>query len=568
MAGAYLAIDLGTTNTVVSVGAKDVYGNFITQIVPIKQFDRNKVLIEKDSIPSVMFVDYDGLRYVGEIGKSMRDLQSLRVISNSKRYMGLDFKWEVDDKVIRPKDVAAAVLKMCKNSADNYLFTDVKDVVITVPASFNTDQINDTIEAAKMAGFENIDILPEPTAALIDYINQQAVMDVSCQSIDFSTKKRILVFDLGGGTCDVSVIDVVKSGNKLDFQEIAVGRYDELGGVDFDFWAAEYLLNKFLEENDIDPDDISKQELTSMVSKLAVFCEEAKEKMASEIETRKMMGIPVNENELSFTKAIVDFYKDKAFEFKITKKEFDKATESLYYKPKNKTKILNEQRKQKNIEEPILDTLNGYRIRPSSIDYVYLTGGMSKYPKVKERLFEILNKPIIVSSRPMESVARGAAVYHYYSVENKRVSQTTKQNAFTVKNDVMMGMDITKVLAEAIMIDVNEGLPHTIIEANHPVPYKGRLTGKLRTTSPSGIKVDIYAGKSPYSSKLRIQKSYLAKFNVPIQTGTPIDIEYEINENKYLTMVMIVKDGRNETRFNLNIESDVELEERRSELWC
>lgn len=563
MSKSYLAIDLGTTNTVVCEGSKDVSGDFITRIVPVKQFNKYKLIDEQQSIPSVMFIDYDNVRYIGQIGKDMRDVQSLRVISNSKRYMGLDYKWEINGETIRPKDVAASILKMCKASADNCLFSDLKDVVITVPASFNTDQINDTIEAAKMAGFENIDILPEPTAALIDYINQEAAKDVRYMHIDFSTKKRILVFDLGGGTCDISVIDVCKNGIKLDFHEIAVGRYDELGGVDFDFWAAEYLLNKFIEENDIDADEISKEELTTMISKLAVFCEYAKEKMASEVEARRIMGQNVNIKDIKFSKAIVDFYKNKAYEFTITMHEYNKATESLYYKPKNKSKILSEQKKYKNIEEPIWDTLNGYGISPSTIDYVYLTGGMCKYPRVYERIREILGKPIIVSSRPMEAVARGAAVYHYYSVETKKASSYKKDIQTSKENNLVMGMDITKVLAEAIMVDVCEGLPHTIIEANHPVPYKGRLVGELKTTSPSGIKIDIFAGKNPFSSKLRTQKSYVAKFDNPIKTGTPIDIEYEINENKYLTMAILVNDGNTVNRFNLNIESDVELEERK-----
>ncbi|CCJ34128.1 Hsp70 family protein [Caloramator australicus] len=564
MSNFYLAIDLGTTNTVVAVGGKNNSGEFKTEIITISQLNVMRMIEDKNYLPSVLFVDQDGSRLVGQIAKDMKLFQSGRTISNSKRFMGTSYKWEIDGQIIRPKDVAYEILKLCRNAAQKYLLRDVKEVVITVPASFNNDQIRDTIEAAVMAGFDRnkIEIIPEPTAALIDFINRESTKDNDFKVIDFSTNKRILVFDIGGGTCDISVVDVMQNGRNLKFKEIAVGRYEELGGIDFDLWAADYLLMKFLKENDILPETLTEEEVRDLTNKLVVFAEEAKERISSDVANKIMMGIEGNFDNISYSKGIIEFYKNKSYEFKITKKEYDEATRSLYYKSINKPRTNKEERQFKNIEDPIIETLREYNIPINSIDYVYMTGGMSRYIEVQNRVKEILGKPIVISPYPMESVARGAAVYHYYNVESTKLNSLPNSYISDVKMvETHTSYDIINVLAEAVMIDVSNGLPEVIIPAEHPVPFEGALRGKLKTTSPSGIKINIYGGKSPYDSRMRIQKSYKTKFRYPVQTGTPIDIEYKIDKNKILSLSIIIRDSLNQ-RIDLSIESDIEFEER------
>lgn len=558
----YIAIDLGTTNTVLSYGKSYINGFFGAEVVRIPQYDNNRNMQSEELLPSVFFIDYDGEIYVGKLAKWMRSQQSSRVIYNSKRFMGTEINWEIDGNVIRPKDVACEILKKCKNAAERALMRpEITGAVITVPASFNTDQIRDTIEAAVMAGFDkdNIQILSEPTAALIDFINDQSMLVPEERMIDFSTTKRIMVFDIGGGTCDVSIIDVKQNDKNISFNEKAVGRYDELGGVDFDSRAANYLLNKFFNDYKIDPGSVEKDNLKEMVNNLIIFCENAKEFISSEIKMKTDYGIIDDFDQIEFSLNIPNFYNGQMYSFTMTKREFDEATKNLYYKS---NKIINHQKelmKYKNIEDPILNTLKDYGTPIESIDYVFLTGGMSQYIEVKNRVKEITGKQIIFSQRPLEAVARGAAIYHYYSIEISKENELAKLDD-CVSADIEEGMGTSistnSVLAEAIMIDVNEGLPKVIIHANQEVPYHDVIKREFKVSSPTGIKIDIYAGKDEFDSGMRIQRSYTGKFDYPVKTGTPIDIEYNIDHNKYLTMRVIVNDALRQ-RVEIGVESDI-----------
>lgn len=558
----YIAIDLGTTNTVLSYGKSYINGFFGAEVVRIPQYDNNRNMQSEELLPSVYFVDYDGEVYVGKLAKWMRSQQSSRVIYNSKRFMGTEINWEIDGKSIRPKDVACEILKKCKNAAERALMRpEITGSVITVPASFNTDQIRDTIEAAVMAGFDkdNIQILSEPTAALIDFINDQSMLVPEERMIDFSTTKRIMVFDIGGGTCDVSIIDVKQNDKNISFNEKAVGRYDELGGVDFDSRAANYLLNKFFNDYKIDPGSVEKDSLKEMINNLIIFCENAKEFISSEIKMKTDYGIEDDFDKIEFSLNIPNFYNGQMYSFTMTKREFDEATKNLYFKS---NKIINHQKeliKYKNIEDPILNTLKDYGIPIESIDYVFLTGGMSQYIEVKNRVKEITGKQIIFSQRPLEAVARGAAIYHYYSIEISKENELAKLDdcvSADVEESMETSISTNSVLAEAIMIDVNEGLPKVIIHANQEVPYHDIIRKEFKVSSPTGIKIDIYAGKDEFDSSMRIQRSYTGKFDYPVKTGTPIDIEYNLDHNKYLTMRVIVNDALRQ-KIEIGVESDI-----------
>ena len=561
----YVAIDLGTTNTVLTLGKRNIDNTFGTEVIEIPQFDATKNLIQSKLLPSVLYVDNDERKYVGKIGKWMRENSSNRVVYNSKRFIGTDSRWKIGETIISPVDVATELLKVCMNTIKRYTMgREIKGVTITVPASFNTDQINDTVEAAIRAGFnrKSITTISEPTAALIDYINIQSKRIQEDRDVDFSKLKRILVFDIGGGTCDIAIIDVVQEENNLSFKEIAVGRYDDLGGVDFDTWAANYLLNKFAQERKLNLNELSEIQKNHMINQLIIFAEQAKERISSEVENMEFMGIEKNNDEISFTKSIPDFYNDEICEFSLTKREFDLSTKPLYYKS---TKVIKDQRelpKYKNIEDPILNTLTNYNIPISSIDYVFLTGGMSKYIGVQERVKEILGKDIILSPHPMEAVSRGAAIYNYYSIEETKSDNDVNPKEIQKDGGDSAILDITKVLAEAIMIDVDEGLPEVILKANQRIPYTGQLKGKLKTSSPSGLKINLYAGKDKYDSAMRIQRSYTGSYTFPVKTGTPITIEYSIDENKHLSMEVVVEDSLNE-RIKIGVESDVNVYEGR-----
>ena len=550
--GTYFGIDLGTTNTVVSKGNVLFNGLIQSQIIQVMQVDENKSPTTEFILPSVLYVDENGKEYVGKIAKDIKSKASKKVLYNTKRYIGSNKTWKLRDKDYTSKDVAKQILKTCRDSMRRYnQGKEVDSVTITVPASFNTDQIKDTKDAAMEIGFKNVNLIPEPTSALIDFINEQSNLIESQRSVKLDETKRILVFDLGGGTCDIAIVDVIQNGRKVEFTEVAIGRYDELGGIDFDNKVALVKLDEFLKKYNLSYYSLNKEDRENMVRHLRIFAEKAKERISSDIEMNCYFGE-------SFDHYIMDFYGDEPVQFSINKEEYDDAIKEFFIKSKQTNKRLEEEN-QKNIVDPILNTLRDYNISKDSIDYLFLTGGMTKYQLVREQIKEILelnDNQIINSTDPLSSVAKGAAIYDYYetTINRKFENLVNNEDKVTVKNEKKF--ELTRVLAEAIMIDVKQGLPVVIINSNQEVPYEGKLKGALRTTSPSGIEINLYAGINQFDSKMRIQRKYKAYFRTPKKPGTPIDINFSIDKDKYLRLYVNVDGER------IELKQEVDLKEK------
>lgn len=550
----YFGIDLGTTNTVVSKGNLLFNGLIQSQIIQVMQVDENKCSTTEFILPSVLYADENGKEYVGKIAKDIKSKASKKVLYNTKRYIGSNKIWRLGEVEYTSKDVAKQILKTCRDSMKRYnQGKNVESVTITVPASFNTDQIKDTKDAALEIGFKNVNLIPEPTSALIDFINEQSNLIEIQRQVDLTKSTRILVFDLGGGTCDIAIVDVIQNGRKVEFTEVAIGRYDELGGIDFDNKVALVKLNEFLEKYNLDYNSIDKEDREHMVRHLRIFAEKAKERISSDIEMNCYFGE-------SFDHYIMNFYGEDPVQFCINKEEYDEAIEDFFIKssPSNKR---SDEEMQKNIVDPILNTLRDYDISKDSIDYLFLTGGMTKYQLVRDKIRKILNlkeNQIINSTDPLSSVAKGAAIYDYYETVINRVQVEPQQilhhEEVSVTDDKKF--ELTRVLAEAIMIDVKEGLPVVIINSNQEVPYEGKLKGALRTTSPSGLEINLYAGIDQYDSKMRIQRKYKAYFKTPKKPGTPIDIDFSIDKDKYLRLSVDV-DGE-----KIELKQEVDLKEK------
>ena len=528
MSNIYFGIDLGTTNTVVSMGSLTSDGVIKSEKIKILQFDEDKSLVKDFTLPSMIYVDKYNEEFVGKIAKSIKCKNSKKVLSNTKRYIGTNQTWRLGNKIFTAKDVSKIILKTCKESMKIYNNgNEVEKVTITVPASFNTDQIKDTKDAAMEIGFKEVNLIPEPTAGLIDFINEQSNLKKHQRIINLEKKSRIMVFDLGGGTCDVAVVDVFTEGRKLYFSEVEIGRYDEVGGIDFDNKVATYKLNEFLIENNIDYNDLEDIEKEGMIRSLRIFSENAKEHISKCLENNSYFGE-------KFNYIIENFYKNNTYNFSIDKDEYDYIIKDFFINSVDIYKRDDEESK-KNIVDPIINTLNDYKISKEGIDYLYLVGGMTKYPTIKDEIRKILNiseDKIIIPSDPLGCVSKGASIYDYYDTKINRVDKDTEKynNNFNIK----------RVLAESIMIDVKEGLPVTIINANQEVPYKGKLKGALKTTSPSGVEINLYAGKDRFDSKMRIQRKYKAYFKRPKKPNTPIDIEFSIDKDKYLKIYIDV----------------------------
>lgn len=549
----YFGIDLGTTNTVISKGNVLFNGLIQSQIIQIMQMDENKCPTMEFILPSVLYVDENGREYVGKIAKNIKSKESKKVLYNTKRYIGTDKIWTLGQKKYTAKDVSKQILKTCRESMKRYnKGIDVDSVTITVPASFNTDQIKDTKDAALEIGFKKVNLIPEPTSALINFINEQSNLINNQRQINLNKSIRILVFDLGGGTCDIAIVDVTKNNRKLEFTEVAIGRYDEIGGIDFDNKVALSKLNDFLIENDIDYSSLDKELKENMVRHLRIFAEKAKERISSDIEMNCYFGE-------SFDHYIMDFYGDNPVKFCINKDEYDDIIQDFFIKSQKTNKRL-EGESQKNIVDPILNTLRDYNIEKNSIDYLFLTGGMTKYQLVRDKIKEILEleeSQVINSIDPLSAVAKGAAIYDYYDTTINKIDTTDDKIKNIYENEAKnKKFELTRVLAEAIMIDVKQGLPVVIINSNQEVPYEGKLEGILKTTSPSGVEINLYAGINQYDSKMRIQRKYKAYFKTPKKPNTPIDVNFSIDKDKYLKLSVDV-DGE-----KIELKQEIDLKEK------
>lgn len=562
----YLGIDLGTTNTVVSRSFVDSDNKLYTEVVQLGQL-YNDGWDKFETLPSMVYFDSEGIIgdteggiIVGREAKRQREQDKDNVVTNAKRFMGTQHSWSIGGHEYEAKDIAAMVLQHCKYTVEREGNMNYETVVITVPASFNPDQIADTLKAARQAGFkdEQVIIKHEPTAALLSFLDKERRKNENDRYIDLSEQKRILVFDLGGGTCDTSVIDVQFDDNELCFTEVGIGRYQELGGIDFDARLALGLLNTYFKENNIFEGDISVKEQAQLYDKLLLAAETLKEKLSASIYAKLAVDKDIDIQNVQVKLGVPNFYNGKPYRIVITKAQYDKYTESLYIDDEVHYKKFEDMDKHKNIIGVIRKTLEDYEISKNSIDYVFMTGGMSKFPTVRENVEEYLKRPVIQPENPMDAVARGASIYQYYKIredkkENSEDNHRTKKESQSIVDTMM--------LAEAVLLDMNEGLPKVIIPKKTVVPYEGEIIGEFKITSPSGVKLNIYAAENEYDSSMRIQKCIERSFRYPVESGTPFDIRYKINENKAIDMKIIIN-NENHEELDISIRSDLRISEQ------
>ena len=207
----YLGIDLGTTNSTISLIEIDNENKIVPKTLEVEQVDDYGVGFTYDPIvPSALYIDESGVKNVGRYAIKMLDTYPKRVLREAKRHIGVlregrPAEWNINDEIFTPEMVSSYVLKKLKKEAEKHLQQEVEGVVITVPANFNFNQVGATRMAAKLAGFnpDKIHTLAEPTAALIDYLNEERQKAKESRRLEFNgTSRKLLVFDLGGGTCD------------------------------------------------------------------------------------------------------------------------------------------------------------------------------------------------------------------------------------------------------------------------------------------------------------------------------------------------------------------------------
>ena len=525
-----IGIDLGTTNTTVCVSRVDTNGVILLEDCEIRQRSEQNER-NQDRLPSIMYVKQDGRVVVGHEAKELKKASILsseavaRYIENSKRFIGTTRTWEIESKTYSPIDVAAYILTHARKFSKIRDLISDSDVYITIPANFDTDQINNTLEAAKRAGFENVQLRPEPKAAILSFLHEE-MGKREHKLLDISTKKRILFIDIGGGTCDVCIEDVWQKPNgSCAFEHKAVGR-DNIGGVDFDIRIADYLAAKYCDFELTKSDKAilieSAQTIKEMLSsRITYFIEDEYdadfESVYSSSDWQEKIA---DAEEVVLTQTL----SGGKINFRVSVEELCNVIVPLV-KNENGAKTTNKDERdaKKNMQDLLQTTLDENDIPLDSIDVVFLTGGMSKCFVLKAALYDLIKKSIIVPSDPMLAVSRGAALMNKYDQED------------IVSHDIM---------PRSILIETNSGHLKKLVSMGERVPVTKTVDEIFTTTSRTGVIIRLFEGKDEFDNQLRKLNSVYKVTFEPQEIGKEFKIEYTIDKTKRIKFTLhFIEDG-------------------------
>jgi molecular chaperone DnaK len=451
-----VGIDLGTTNSVISWVKPD--GN--AEVIPNAEGSR--------TTPSIVSFSKTGEIMVGEPAKRQVILNSDRTVRSIKRKMGSDYKAKIDDKEYTPQEISAFILKKLKKDAEDYLDGKISKAVITCPAYFNDSQRQATKEAGVIAGLDVLRIINEPTAAAVAYGLDKTKGD-----------KKIIVYDLGGGTFDVSLLDI---GDGV-VEVLATAGNNTLGGDDFDEKLIDHIAGEFKKQHGI---DLKKDKQAFQRMKDAA--ERAKIELSTKIET---------EISLPFITATSDG--PLHLEMTITRSTF----ESLI------SDFIESTRKQ------VERVLNDKEISPSDVDDIILVGGSTRIPYVQKFIKDIFGKDPNKGINPDEAVAIGAAI-----------------QAGILGGDIDQDLVLVDVTPLTLGVEVKGGLMEPIIDRNSTIPVK---KSKVFTTADDGqteVEIKVYQGERTMANDNIPLGSFKLTGIPPAPRGVPqIEVTFDIDSD-------------------------------------
>ncbi|MBB5264529.1 molecular chaperone DnaK [Catenibacillus scindens] len=450
-----IGIDLGTTNSCVAVmeGGKPV-------VIANTEGAR--------TTPSVVAFTKTGERLVGEPAKRQAVTNADNTISSIKRHMGTDYRVEIDGKKYSPQEISAMILQKLKGDAESYLGEKVTEAVITVPAYFNDAQRQATKDAGKIAGLEVKRIINEPTAAALAY------------GLDNEKEQKIMVYDLGGGTFDVSVIEI---GDGV-IEVLATSGDNHLGGDDFDEKVTRYMLDEFKRTEGV---DLSGDKMA--MQRLREAAEKAKKELSSAATTN------IN---LPFITATAEG--PKHFDMNLTRAKFDELTHDLV----ERTVI------------PVQNALRDAGITAAELGKVLLVGGSTRIPAVQDKVRQLTGHEPSKNLNPDECVAIGAAI------------QGGKLAGDAGAGDILL-LDVTPL---TLSIETMGGIATHLIERNTTIPTRKSQIFSTAADNQTAVDINVVQGERQFARDNKSLGQFRLDGIAPARRGVPqIEVTFDIDAN-------------------------------------
>jgi molecular chaperone DnaK len=448
-----IGIDLGTTNSCVAVmeGGEPV-------VIPNPEGNR--------TTPSVVAFAKNGERLIGQVAKRQAVTNSERTVMSIKREMGSDHKVKIDDKTFSPQEISAMILQKLKSDAEAYLGDTVSQAVITVPAYFSDAQRQATKDAGKIAGLDVLRIINEPTAAALAY------------GLDKESDQKILVFDLGGGTFDVSILEI---GDGV-FEVLATNGNNRLGGDDFDQRVVDYLVDLYKKDQGIDlrNDKMAMQRLREAAEKAKI----------------ELSGVASSQINLPYITA--DASGPKHLDTTLTRAKFDELTADLVEKTMGPTR----------------NAMKDAEMTPDKIDKILLVGGATRVPAVQNAVKKFFGKEPFKGINPDECVAIGAAI-----------------QAAVLTGDVK-GLLLLDVTPLSLGIETLGGVCTRIIERNTTIPTKKSQVFSTAADGQTQVDVHVLQGEREMAQYNKSLGNFILDGIPSAPRGVPqIEVTFDIDAN-------------------------------------
>ncbi len=474
-----IGIDLGTTNSCVAV----LEGGDPT-VIPNDVGNR--------TTPSVVAFTKEGDRLVGAIAKRQAITNPDRTITSIKRKMGSDYRVKFDDKEYSPQEISAMILQKLKSDAEEYLGEKVSQAVITVPAYFSDSQRQATKDAGKIAGLEVLRIINEPTAAALAY------------GLDKENEQKILVFDLGGGTFDVSILEI---GDGV-FEVLATSGNTKLGGDDFDQRIMDWMVGEMKTHQGI---DLTQDKMA--MQRLKEAAEKAKIDLSSTTTTN--INLPY---------ITADASGPKHLDLTLTRAKFEDLTADLLEK----------------CMQPVKQAMDDAKLSTSDISKILLVGGSTRIPAVQEAVQKFFGKEPFKGINPDECVALGAAV-----------------QAGVLGGDIK-GMVLLDVTPLSLGIETLGGVFNKIIERNTTIPTSKSRVYSTASDGQTSVEIHVLQGEREFCKDNKTLGRFVLDGIAPAPRGIPqIEVTFDIDANGIVNVSAVDKGTGREQHITITASSNL-----------